>query len=883
MDHKLPTIIFKVEETQQRIEPEQQEWSSTLNQVDPKPPKIKEEPEEHFSSEELQTLAVEDVIMFPLTSLPLKTESKDKLESLHCHQSWAEKREAEPLTSSSVKHMKMEADRDPMKTEAGREDCSGLNPAGSLDPDGCLQLHTDVKSNICDPHATEGGSDCVNSDLRNKIRKCQPVAVGEEETDLVADLLGKPFSGRTFQEKLEIVRKGRPMPQLATLKQQGKGFVRHFQTSNYERYKWLTVSTERCRLYCWGCLLFSTDWNGVWSHAGFANLNCLTKAALRHQSTAGHLYATVLLKTFGDTRVDLSVDEQVQSNVELHNEKVKKNREILKKLIDCVIFGSKQEFLIRGCDESEESINLGIYVQLLSFLAEHDKDLHYHLSTNNVFTGTSGTMVNDLISAAAEVMEEEIKQEVSRAPYVAVMVDETSDLSTGALLALVLRYVTDTGVKERFIRLDSVADDKSADDAAALIIKFLEEYKCLEKVVAQCFTGTAVTASGVNEVQAKVKTRAPMALFVHCYAHQLTLILTQGASKLRECKIFFAHLTSLAAFLSRFPKQSQLFGNICLQVVPTRWQCSSRLVSMVYEKRVSLKKLFEDILEHYDEYDQESVRSADEYMVRLDDFEFCFLLSTFQGIFKCSDMLFGILQNKSLDVQFCLKRVEEFCNTIEVERGRFGEIYEWTVRQIGPPSTQRDQVQGDSCTRYQKLHSDILDNILAQIQNRFKDHKNFMFFSLLDPQQFQTYRKKFPDAAFSSLSHSYGALFDLPRLKTELTVMYAMADFEGKSPAELLMFLQQKVLCESLPYLYALACLTVTIPVSAPSLNLGFSALKRYKMYSSSAIKQDRLLALTSMAIEKELLLELKNTDVLYDRVIEHFIKKERRMDFVFK
>ncbi|KAK0145580.1 hypothetical protein N1851_015534 [Merluccius polli] len=67
------------------------------------------------------------------------------------------------------------------------------------------------------------------------------------------------------------------------------------------------------------------------------------------------------------------------------------------------------------------------------------------------------------------------------------MVDETTDASNAAQLALVLRYVTDIGVKERFVRFEDVTSGKRADDIAALIVGFLEEYECLDKVVAQCY------------------------------------------------------------------------------------------------------------------------------------------------------------------------------------------------------------------------------------------------------------------------------------------------------------------------------------------------------------------------------------------------------------
>lgn len=97
-------------------------------------------------------------------------------------------------------------------------------------------------------------------------------------------------------------------------------------------------------------------------------------------------------------------------------------------------------------------------MELLSFLAENNTELHSHLSTDKVFTGTSGKIQNDLIHAMAEVMGEEIKMEIKKAPFVAVMVGETTDVGNVAQLTLVLCWVTDTGVKEPFDVEDVVSE-----------------------------------------------------------------------------------------------------------------------------------------------------------------------------------------------------------------------------------------------------------------------------------------------------------------------------------------------------------------------------------------------------------------------------------------
>ena len=113
--------------------------------------------------------------------------------------------------------------------------------------------------------------------------------------DVVVDLLSVPFSRRPFNEKMDIVKKGRPTPEQLEISQASKaGYERHFQASNWERYPWLTGSVVRKKLYCWECLLFGTD-KGAWNWRGYDNLSSLTKSAQKHEGSASHLKATITL------------------------------------------------------------------------------------------------------------------------------------------------------------------------------------------------------------------------------------------------------------------------------------------------------------------------------------------------------------------------------------------------------------------------------------------------------------------------------------------------------------------------------------------------------------------------------------------------------------
>ncbi|KAJ4444935.1 hypothetical protein ANN_06734 [Periplaneta americana] len=127
-------------------------------------------------------------------------------------------------------------------------------------------------------------------------------------------------------------------------------------------------------------------------------------------------------------RIDTQLDQQLKSDVARHNEMVKKNREILKRLIDATCFLAMQELPFRGHGESEDSLNKGNYIELLHLLSNYDTTLREHLESSTTFKGTSNRIQNDLITAISGVLMESIKNDISMAQHVAIILDETSDV-----------------------------------------------------------------------------------------------------------------------------------------------------------------------------------------------------------------------------------------------------------------------------------------------------------------------------------------------------------------------------------------------------------------------------------------------------------------------
>ncbi|XP_029284259.1 uncharacterized protein LOC115006269 isoform X2 [Cottoperca gobio] len=113
----------------EEVPPEQQEWSSSLDQEYPEPPPhIKEEQEELWSSQEgeqLQGLEEADITKFTFTPVPVKSEDDE------------EKPQSSQLHQRQTEHMETGADRD---------DCGGPEPARKSDPERHLQPDTEDKT-----------------------------------------------------------------------------------------------------------------------------------------------------------------------------------------------------------------------------------------------------------------------------------------------------------------------------------------------------------------------------------------------------------------------------------------------------------------------------------------------------------------------------------------------------------------------------------------------------------------------------------------------------------------------------------------------------------------------------------------------------------------
>ena len=471
------------------------------------------------------------------------------------------------------------------------------------------------------------------------------------------------------------------------------------------------------RLFCFPCLLFFTTDN-VWTKTGFFDLKNLPRSLSKHENSNIHIQSQISLKTFGTSRIDLALSEQQRLNITLHNSKIKENREILKVLINATCFLAKQELAFRGNNESENSINRGNYVELIYAFAENDGRLAHHLETSTVFSGLSNRIQNDLIEAAAEVILTDIRNEIQEAPFIAVEVDETTDVTKKAQISVVLRYVCQTSykVKEAFLGFDDVSDDRRASAIAKYVLERLDDFNCVEKLAAQTYDG----ASELNRVQAKIKEKVPEAMFTHCYARKLNLVLVHSAKCIPECKAFFKTLEGLSAFFSKSTKRTRLLDDVVKHRLPrasaTRWSSNSRLLQTVSMHQTDLLTAFRAIDDDEDNWDNDSITKSAGFERWLSKSNTSFLIMIYEEIFNKTDALFRVLQNKAMDIGFCCERIGDTIEYVKQQRQEFESFYarfEQKFTALGFPHTGEDRNVVSIKQKRKLTFYNILDDIIV--------------------------------------------------------------------------------------------------------------------------------------------------------------------------
>lgn len=415
-------------------------------------------------------------------------------------------------------------------------------------------------------------------------------------------------------------------------------FVRtHPLNGEKSNRQWLCYSTSTGKMFCFACKLFggSAVQENQFVSGGFNDWRAGKARMNMHERSNGHREAMLSFASRQREvgRVDFLAAKEVEEERSYW-------RQILKRLIDVLVFLAERGLAIRGANEIIGSAHNGNYLGIIELLAQYDAVLASHIRTyanrgKGHVSYLSSTICEELVLLMGQKVQYTILEEAKEAKYFSVAIDSTPDVSRLDQLTIIIRYVLPSGPVERFLTFMPMMRH-TAEHMANLLLKFLNE-KGLD--VANCRGQSYDNASNMsgryNGVQAIVKRECKYATFIPCCNHSLNLVGDQAVESCGGCTKFFDFVNGLYVFLSGSTYRWQQLKSHCtltLKGLPgTRWCERADAVRALVGGWKNIQEVL-DVLAADQEQKADARNQAEGFSRRMDELEMAIMATAWNDI-----------------------------------------------------------------------------------------------------------------------------------------------------------------------------------------------------------------------------------------------------------
>ncbi|KAM8972044.1 zinc finger MYM-type protein 1-like [Pelodytes ibericus] len=561
---------------------------------------------------------------------------------------------------------------------------------------------------------------------------------------------------------------------------------------------------------------------------------------------------------------------------------IQERRRYLKRIVAITSFLGKQGISFKGHNETEESHNTGHFKECLHLLSKFDPFLQNYSPPANA-TYTSPSSQNAMIQCCSDEVTSRIVSEMKASGVYLIMADEARDHQKEQLPICICYVLPENGeIKEHFLSFKELKDF-NADSITESLQECLKE-NGLDSLlcVAQTYDGAAVMSGASGGVQAKFKKYHPEAIYVHCYAHELNLILCHTCKAIKDAKDFFNTMENLYAFFSTSLINHQKFKDVqstlglkpgeLVQLYETRWSCQIRSVNTLVTNFAAVYKCLSGM----------KSSTAIGLFSKLKKISVIFCLFMFQSLFSITEGFHKMLQKENLDLAKAADLKEAVCSTLKSMRTpeKASELLQKAETLLASINTEGEGVAAQR--KKQKYMEDyVTEPSFSQEDIGSKDYfRTKLFFPCVDrmlselDHRFSSINKKLMKGiqACSPVSPNFlpEDLAEIGRhYKVELKceeVLVAKHFFGRKQQhGEQLSMVQiyQQLDPLMFPTVKKNIQIALTIPVSSCSCGRSFSALRRLHNWLRCTMGQPRLNNLAILSIEKQVLFSISEEDII--------------------
>nr|XP_014349177.1 PREDICTED: zinc finger MYM-type protein 1-like [Latimeria chalumnae] len=229
-------------------------------------------------------------------------------------------------------------------------------------------------------------------------------------------------------------------------------------------------------------------------------------------------------------------------------------------------------------------------------------------------------------------------------------------------------------------------------------------------------------SGNISGLQSRVKEVSPTALFVHCCAHNLNLVLMDAASYCTNAQLFFGTIESLYTFLTsslsclRILKEEQEKLDTAVQVLKklsdTRWTCRKRAVDAVVQSLPALHNALDQIVSGgVPNCKPKVVSDAQGLLSTIETFEFKFMLIFWRNVLNKIYTLSTFLQSSTIDLMTALDFLDMCLSGVEALRSDESfSFFEDIAQQLAKECDTTVTFQEKCVKKKKKFHDENLED-----------------------------------------------------------------------------------------------------------------------------------------------------------------------------
>nr|XP_043620645.1 zinc finger MYM-type protein 1-like [Erigeron canadensis] len=484
-------------------------------------------------------------------------------------------------------------------------------------------------------------------------------------------------------------------------------------------------------------------------------------------------------------------------------------------------------------------------------------------------------------------------------------------------MAIVLRYVDTHGlVKEIFVGLVHVMETSSSSLKASIYAFFAKHKLSLMQLRGQGYDGASNMRGEFNGLKAKILEENNSAYYVHCFAHQLQLVVVAVASNHLGVVNFFDKLSTLMNVVLASCKRTNILREKEKERVANDIRCGllttgsglNQELSLTrpgdtrwnshYRTLLRLEVLFPSVLSVLDYVKKEGTNGSTQNKAiglkrYLNSFDCVFLLHLMSHILRITDVLSRALQRKDQDIleavsmvnstkrklqeyrlngfERLLEKVSLFCVKHGIKLLKMDEI-------CANKRCQRDNITNQHYYEFESFNT-ILDLIIIEFGDRFSEASTKLLDNMAALNPCASF-SNFDVSKLVKLSEMYPYDFDDNERKTLLhelelyhdNVQHDVRFVNLNSITALAMLMVETRKHLSYPLVYRLLKLALVLPVATATVERCFSSMKLVTTDLRNRIGDMFFNSCLICSIEREALANVTN-----EQIIERFLNMGTR------